>query len=157
MGAHGFWELIAGKDLQSAINLAIKEDRFNYGHDPYTGTLSQKSGAVEVKATKMPRAKKVKYQTGYGDQRGEETRTIPAYSVLGDLMIEAGYEGGKVVEKLCAYVPEAERYLSIMDDKWADNVVAVELTGTAKKAAKERMGLEGTHNRIWVAAGTAAC
>ncbi len=171
MGSYNFDTLIHGKTLNDAFRSAAEEDRYEFGHDPYSGTIGQKNGAVLIRNVKMPRARK----TGNGYAKNHdlyhEYLRSPE-SVLADLIWNASVDerlsddwwstgDRKRIERdrkeLEKYVPRSEwpRLASCMS-KW-ENPAAIELTGAALAKAKKRLHIDGTHQKVWLVLGWAAC
>ena len=156
MGAIDFERLISGKDLEEAFRTAVDADLYEFGHDPYSGDIGQKSGVFEIPTTAMPRTRTQRWT----DFRGEkQSRTLPPHEVLAQLIRDAYWaeDTDAAVDELARYIPRSHimKAITAAEDKWG-NPIAIELTGAAKKAAKERLRINGTRKRVWLVIGSAA-
>jgi hypothetical protein len=74
MGAHGFTHYHAGADLEVALKAAHDEDTYEYGHAPYTGTMSQKGHAVRYSGPVLTQEQAVKIANEMLDDWEGKTR-----------------------------------------------------------------------------------
>ena len=74
MGATNFYHIAEGTDYKSAFNMAVRNAEFEYGYDPYNGTISttRLSGAAPLKVsekygkTSFDKAMKLVEKDGWG-------------------------------------------------------------------------------------------
>jgi hypothetical protein len=162
MGAQGFVLFVHGKDLQEAVRKAADQDRWEYGHDAYSGTIGQKSGAVEFTPKRMPRGQTVTprpYMSIPADDPGQPQPYVRSGAMVLSDLIELGFYDEEKRKKLEALFGEreTERLLSIAEDKWSQSVAAIKLSGSALAREKKRLGIDGTHQKVWLVVGSAAC
>jgi hypothetical protein len=160
MGGYRFTMFVHGKELGEAVRAAAEQDRWDYGNDPYTGSIGQKSGAVEFSVKRMPRGKKITPKPFNYLEADHPSQPKPyirsGARVLADLIEMAAYDE-KACKKLSDFMDEreVERLIEVSDDKWG-GVAAVPVTGSALVQEKKRLGIDGTHQKVWIVAGTAA-
>lgn len=145
-------------------------DRWEYGHDAYSGTIGQKSGVVQILTTgKMPR--KGTRGNGYPpDHERYHEFSVSSWSVLDSLIATAELNwsdewDGKLPAKAKKARKRLEQFIRPSEwrllarhtsDKWGDPA-AIQLTGTALREAKEKLGIARSHEKVWLVIGWAAC
>ena len=136
MGAHSETKTIVGKSLWTAFNEAREQAEFEYGHNPYNGTIATAQGVIEVKV-KLGRVdidKFIRAAFTYTYDQAAAEKMVPA--------------------RLHA---DLARVAHIVDNsKWGE-WVAIETKYSEAKEVKARRGLAGKHGyKVWRCFGLAA-
>lgn len=147
MGAYGFDYVLVGKDLQSAVRQASESDRHEYGHDAYTGDIGQKYGAALMGSAGGGSINKIRsdfWAASWAVLREADGEKLSA-------------KDRNLLARMRKNFRNFDRFVRLADDKWASEVVAIEVTGKAKTETKIRHGRKGTRDSVWIVFGMAAC
>ena len=180
MGAEAFDMILVGTSLNEAIRDAADEDLYMNGHDPYTGTIGQKSGAVLLKqkpGAKFPRSSTRMYDPKYSDPypvtTTSTTKVITAlwhaeefafrrsnltnpeftrWNGFDKKAIKRGEEAFDLLDRIFVNLSGAAR----ATDKWSTDVLAFEVPKKDAAEVKAKRGRKGTHDKVWAVLGLAA-
>lgn len=153
MGAANFVTTATGRDAREAFSSAVREAQYEYGHGGYTGTIAEKGSDGFVLLALPPRTTVAKIVDLLEEYDGLVAE------------VEWARETGRqksAERSLASFRRRNERLLPFLDranptyqDKWGP-AVAVELKGSAAAKVKERRGLKGTRQRVFVFFGYAS-
>lgn len=131
MGAHSFQQDALGRDVGAAYVTAVSEAEYDYGHDPYNGTISTTRGFALV-------------------ERPPSCRLSTERLI--DLVWQAHLgEEKKVPIRLRGWAIQTARQI----EKWGP-ALALELTPTEARELRRRWRRSGTRDRAFVFFGLAA-
>jgi hypothetical protein len=151
MGAHDFSDTAFGKNITDAYANARREAEYQYGHDPYSGTIATTSGVIDVSEILAPFSAKrrdvIAYSWGGVEEYdpNDQWQTKPKRGGYSKLVTVPPQPGSREYRTKQYIVPREIRpaeapalaRLAEMVEKWGP-ALGYEVTGTLATEIKAR-------------------
>jgi hypothetical protein len=156
MGACSFSEVQFGKSAQDAYDKAVKQALYEYGHDPYNGTISTTNGIQQVAlpASLTPD----EFELLIWENRDGAIAPMPVRRKF-----KAEWERKWYLQKRKAVVKfyklpaaEQQRILNIYPEKWGAALCYVLPPKEQRKYREMYSGYKGKHGKFYQFFGLAA-
>ena len=159
MGANEFSTISAGKTIQRAYAAAVESAEYEYGHDPYNGTISTTSGTFEVVAPKRTSVKALRRLITLAIHKTDEfidfdhDHNFPSYFTAEDRRYRR-----KIATEYRNLSDERRDFVDHIAggfEKWG-SCAGIKLVGTVRQDEKIRLQIASTHQNVYLFVGMAA-
>lgn len=159
MGATDFIQTAYGKDVQDAYRQAVNRARDQHGSDPYNGTISTTNGvalfnvtAKELKASITAELQKLKSQHSVLSKQKAPDWRWRCLDIRNRQLVLRSIKKHLKADPYC--IADALIELDRVTKRGAAG--AIEIKGKRARELKDRDGLKGTRQRVFVLFGLAA-